>query len=978
MVREGLISLGWGWDRLLQEGSGSSSSATFDDDDVWTPLKTTDFIHLGVTVAYQFLVLAVVAHLWVCRKWPPYIPRQITLVCITGIAGVVAYCGALIAYGVVEREEGDLLANCAVEGLFDYTGWGVWTSVALVRVYRSWKILVRHSVDMWPAWGQVALISVPWLLPVIAYSIKPELAEFNERGNWCDINRPIDTALYVYGCVPIIGAFFLSFQMRKVRKQMNFFRMQVVQLLFLLLLGTVAFPLLESWLETRDDIRRTWIMYDNLVISMILFWPPIAEPMWRYLTGDEEYLMSYTKGFSDLPTPSQMRSSLKDQLSLAELRSEFEKFADSKVARELPDFYKACLDREEISDFFERQAKTTAIIDRFVRIGAVQEVNISGAIREKILSTEITSYNIFNEAMADVLKTMDNNFRNEFHNSEAFKTLERVVVEEAQELERLRQANQLPPKDHVESEPRGILKLIRRVSESVGTRSSKDGSESRASLAHTQSSSGRTRDALEQDLGDDFNEDGTVRRLSEKRGRPPQLDCLEEESKQSAEGDHLRNGGNGNDVHRYFGELDDQHAPISRSATEAAAAAAAAASVAEGEELLRQQRRIRSAAAAAAAAAERPPPGGEDPTASASATSNDPSSSRPNSSPTAASRPTSGSSTATMPTTRAPPPPSNTIFAVGNPRAAPPPPSAFRGAPGSISSSSHGGGGGGGGTRAAGVDFGGLPGAQHVSPPLTGQSSEESRSVSWCSDNYTNNTFSSECSSVSGRGYGGFGAPGSARLMRGVSGSSAGSVFLRSSSHINSARRGSGSGGDGGYDVHEVPKGEDGGDGGGSGGSGGGGRGGGDDSPSISSGITGGNAEPSPEVVVSSPPRGDIASEMSPPGGSYLSPERAGRAGSGVASNLQAAEPPSSAAAAPPAVEVNYDAALDEGNPPKTPPQATTTSAAAGAAGAAGEFWDVEAGGGGLAPGLGLRAATTPPRRPPRRRFRSQSSVEFG
>ena len=60
----------------------------------------------------------------------------------------------------------------------------------------------------------------------------------------------------------------------------------------------------------------------------------------------------------------QMRSTLKDQLSLVELREEFETFTESKVARELPDFYKACLDREEIGDFFELQAVTTAIIDR--------------------------------------------------------------------------------------------------------------------------------------------------------------------------------------------------------------------------------------------------------------------------------------------------------------------------------------------------------------------------------------------------------------------------------------------------------------------------------------------------------------------------------------------------------------------------------------------------------------------------------------
>lgn len=45
------------------------------------------------------------------------------------------------------------------------------------------------------------------------------------------------------------------------------FHPQVLQLLFLLLTGTVIFPLLEAWLESRDDIRRTWIMYDNVVVS---------------------------------------------------------------------------------------------------------------------------------------------------------------------------------------------------------------------------------------------------------------------------------------------------------------------------------------------------------------------------------------------------------------------------------------------------------------------------------------------------------------------------------------------------------------------------------------------------------------------------------------------------------------------------------------------------------------------------------------
>ncbi|CAM9985103.1 unnamed protein product, partial [Ectocarpus fasciculatus] len=338
-------------------------------------------------------------------------------------------------------------ANCALDAVFHYTTWGVWISVALVRVYRSWKILIKHSVDMWPAGAQVLLLTIPWCIPAVAYVIDDHLARFNEVRNWCEIYRPIDTFTYILGSSLIAGAFVLVYQMRKVRQQMNEYRLQVFQLAFLLVIGTVVFPLQHLWLDHKHEVRRIWVLYQNFFDSLVLFWPPVAEPMYRYLTGDIDYLNSYTQGFSTLPTPAQMKGSFRDQLALNELRTEFEKFAENRRARELPDFYQACLDRDEIEDFFGRQAATTAIIDRhayvlphsqFIRPGSEQELNISERIRNKILDTEITSYNIFNEAMSVAVTMMDTNFSAAFKRSEAYKQLEKNVQDEAEELERLR------------------------------------------------------------------------------------------------------------------------------------------------------------------------------------------------------------------------------------------------------------------------------------------------------------------------------------------------------------------------------------------------------------------------------------------------------------------------------------------------------------------------------------------------------------
>lgn len=59
--------------RMLQ--SSSSTDGDSGSDAEWTPLKDDDYVHLGITIVYQFFVVCVVAHLWRCRKWPPFIPR---------------------------------------------------------------------------------------------------------------------------------------------------------------------------------------------------------------------------------------------------------------------------------------------------------------------------------------------------------------------------------------------------------------------------------------------------------------------------------------------------------------------------------------------------------------------------------------------------------------------------------------------------------------------------------------------------------------------------------------------------------------------------------------------------------------------------------------------------------------------------------------------------------------------------------------
>lgn len=67
------------------------------------------------------------------------------------------------------------------------------------------------------------------------------------------------------------------------------FRWQVSQLLFVLITGTVIFPLQAIWLNPHHDIRRIWVLYYNVVVSAA--GKRLGGSAVRYhATGDDNFL----------------------------------------------------------------------------------------------------------------------------------------------------------------------------------------------------------------------------------------------------------------------------------------------------------------------------------------------------------------------------------------------------------------------------------------------------------------------------------------------------------------------------------------------------------------------------------------------------------------------------------------------------------------------------------------------------------------
>ncbi|CAM9247127.1 unnamed protein product [Ectocarpus sp. 4 AP-2014] len=419
------------------------------DEEVWEPLTMVDYIMLGFVGTVQAFALGVCVHLLSWRNWPPYVTKNVDIVIVMTFGGFGWTIAGALDNGLFQRSEGDILAKCYLERLLAWPALCTHMFAFFIRVYRMWRILVKHDENMWPAKYQIMLLSSISLTPALVALLVPGAYVFDETVNLCtttSTSRTVTLAMNAVGFYTICHLWFVcTRQLKWVRKQFNEYETMKWTLSCLtLLLFSYAVVVVVVLDGQHVFVRRVAIVYPALTTHTVL-WGSIGEPVLKKWTRDEEYLWSFTKGFSDLPSPAQLKASLAEQLSVEQLRAEFRRYIETRVAQELVDFYLDSLDREEIKEYFARQAVTMRIVAQYIREGAPDQVNISGECREEILSTDVTAYDIFDRARAEVLTVMETNFQREFVETEGFRRIADASELEQRENRLLRAGGFLPP-----------------------------------------------------------------------------------------------------------------------------------------------------------------------------------------------------------------------------------------------------------------------------------------------------------------------------------------------------------------------------------------------------------------------------------------------------------------------------------------------------------------------------------------------------
>eukprot|EP00904_Undaria_pinnatifida_P012482 jgi/Undpi1/8364/HiC_scaffold_25.g10832.m1 len=415
---------------------------------VWEPLSGADYFILGLVGTFQVAALVVCGHLIWYRTWPPYVTKNVNLVVITILSGVLWTVTKAIEAGFFRRRVGDILAACDFERFLAWSTLTVHVVAFFIRIYRMWRILIKHDGKMWRTEHQILTLSSICLIPVVATWMLPRTGFFDEVANSCATTKVSMYPTLGMNALGLFGICFLWFvcvrQLKLVRKQFNEYE-TLKRTLLLITIALLSYAVaVVVLLGDRPVIARRVSIFYPVLTTYILLWGSIREPFTKKLIGDEDYLLSFTMGFSELPSPAQLKASLAEQLSVDQLRTEFRSYIKTKVAQELVDFYLDSLDREEVKDFFERQAVTMRIVQRYIREGAPDQVNISEECREKVLATDVTAYDIFDGARSEVLDVMETNFQTDFVATEGFRRIADAAEQEQRELGLLRAGGMLP------------------------------------------------------------------------------------------------------------------------------------------------------------------------------------------------------------------------------------------------------------------------------------------------------------------------------------------------------------------------------------------------------------------------------------------------------------------------------------------------------------------------------------------------------
>lgn len=126
-------------------------------------------------------------------------------------------------WGVV-ADASEAPVGCNAEAWLLWSGVGGFFACTFLRVYRYHNVLVLHNGFMWPVPLQLAILSLPFLLPPAFFTLHTGVVAFDEDTQECERQSEKPEA-FAFGAMAVLAAATaaLTFSLRGTRLQVPLF-----------------------------------------------------------------------------------------------------------------------------------------------------------------------------------------------------------------------------------------------------------------------------------------------------------------------------------------------------------------------------------------------------------------------------------------------------------------------------------------------------------------------------------------------------------------------------------------------------------------------------------------------------------------------------------------------------------------------------------------------------------------------------------
>lgn len=413
----------------------------------------SDYVAVGISILTItiLILLCGTAFAWNVHKVPKMKTNLFQLLVIQTIGSISFLISLMMSINILKFGHGHFWQSCYLwtvwlEGPF---GFGLLMSCRIAQAYRLYFLFVKRRLPVNKSYQLILLILIPWFGAAAFSQAKRPFNHVCHVGSHWVIPAVLLHMLYLSVLMGV------TWRIRQIEFEFDEFKeLSKGVSVTLIFIGVWVSLYIANEVHGEKSTRlmvasRFMLMIAANILVLSFFFISMSQPLFTQLSmrkreSGKLETMGRVLGVPDsgllFPTrmPLNLDEPLEKLLRQKKYRHSFMAFADSRMAGESVHFYDEVheLNKIPICDTARRIYMAGHIIEQYIAVDSLMEINISHQMRQEILNTtDLAHPDLFRNAANEMVQMMQMNLEKDYWNSTFYSQFKEEIKDAAEASE---------------------------------------------------------------------------------------------------------------------------------------------------------------------------------------------------------------------------------------------------------------------------------------------------------------------------------------------------------------------------------------------------------------------------------------------------------------------------------------------------------------------------------------------------------------